>query len=150
MQMEAKMKALTGAAELYARTGSAKRREGNTLERYLAGMDVILGLLIAIPLFASGSSGVKPGGLLEMILVALFLGRGLLHSWALHVGNERRWTAWARLGASAVGLMVWTIFAAALGRNSDFQLGPILSLAVVNVLAYAHTVQSSARDAALA
>lgn len=148
MRMEAKMKVLREPAD--RKTGYTQRREADVLERYLAGMDVLLGLLIAMPLLAGASSSGKPEGLPEAVLGALFLIRGILHGWALYDGGERPWSAWVRLGTSAVGLMVWTICVAAIGRNSVFQLGPILSLAVVNVLAYAHAVRSSARDAALA
>jgi|GEM_PF-1540021 len=122
----------------------------NFLEKYAVMIDMIFSFLIVIPIFSSALDKTLSESLPLVLVGIMFLGRSLLHAGAIHAGPDKRWTSWARLGAGALGLMIWIASVAAIGISSSFQVWPILSVALINVLAYAHTIRLSARDAALA
>lgn len=120
------------------------------LEKYAVIIDMVFGFLVVPPIL-SAFIYKNPSEILPLALASIiFLGRSVLHAGALHVGPNKRWASWTRLGAGALGLMVWITGVAAIGMRPSFQVWPILSVALINVLAYAHTIRLSARDAALA
>lgn len=131
-----------------------ERYATKSLETYLAGLDILFGLLVLAPTWNTMEPAVYAPLLdfipNEAVWGALLATRGLTHAIALKINGRAWWTPYARCAASAFSAAFWLMFLIVITLANPFAPGLVFSLAVANVIAHYHCVGRSARDAGMA